>query len=172
MASNFTLINNDEIYIITLHRTFKLNVIHLINDLNNRFDKCISTRVKDIRIIVNSVFNTNYTETTMNEIIIRLDNGEMKNLFHNYDVNNLVDNYISSPVTVTEATLTCLKPFTDICIKCKKCLKLKVKFNRCIDVYDIDKIIKTGVYTSICNECHHVVCKNVFMNTRDLYLVE
>ncbi|CAF3981461.1 unnamed protein product, partial [Rotaria magnacalcarata] len=153
MASNFTLINNDEIYIITLHRTFKINVIHLVNDLNNRIDKCISTRVKDICIIVNSVFNTNYTETTINEIIIRLDNGEMNNLFHTYDVEHLVANYISSPVIVTEAALLCLKPFTNICINCKKCLK--IKFNRSIDVYGIDEIIKAGVYTSFCKECHY-----------------
>ncbi|CAM4812583.1 unnamed protein product [Rotaria magnacalcarata] len=163
MASNFTLINNDEIYIITLHRTFKINVIHLVNDLNNRIDKCISTRVKDICIIVNSVFNTNYTETTINEIIIRLDNGEMNNLFHTYDVEHLVANYISSPVIVTEAALLCLKPFTNICINCKKCLK--IKFNRSIDVYGIDEIIKAGVYTSFCKECHYAYWPSYYEKT-------
>ena len=159
MSSNFTLIDNDEIYIITLHRIFKIKVIQLINDLNNQFDNCIKTRVKDICIIVNSTFNTNYTGTTINEIIIHLDNGEMKHLFHTYNIDRLIFNYVSSTVTITEATLICLKPFTNMCIKCKKCLE--TKFHRSIDAYDIDKIIKTSVYASFCSECHYAVCKNI-----------
>ena len=157
MSSNFTLVDNDEIYIIILHRSFKIKVIQLINDLNNQFDKCIKTRVKDIFIIVNSTLNTNYTETTINEIIICLDNGEMKHLFHTYNIDRLISNYASSTVTITEATLICLKPFTNMCIKCKNCLE--IKFNRSIDAYNIDKIIKTGVYASFCSDCHFVVCK-------------
>ena len=169
MSSNFTVLDNDEIYIITLHRIFKINVIQLINDLNNRFDKCIKTRAKDICIIVNSTFNTEYTETTINEIIMRLDNDEMKHLFHTYNVDRLISNYLASTITITEATLICLKPFTNICIQCKKCLE--IKFNRCVDAYDLDKIIKMGVYTSFCSECHYTVCKKGFRNTH-MYLVK
>lgn len=169
MSSSFKLVDNDEIYIVTLHRIFKIKVVQLINDLNNRLDKCIKTRVKDICIIVNSTFNTNYTETTINEIIIRLDNGEMEHLFHTYNIDRLISNYIASTLTITEATLICLKPFTNICIKCRKCLE--AKFNRYIDAYDIDKIIKTGVYTSFCSECYYEVCLENFKNI-NIYLLD
>ncbi|CAF3928814.1 unnamed protein product [Rotaria magnacalcarata] len=159
MSSNYKLVDNDEMYIVTLHRIFKIKVIQLINDLNNRLDKYIKTRVKDICVIVNSTFNTNYTETTINEIIFRLDNEEMKDLFHTYNVDILVAKYISSAVTDTEATLICLKPFINTCIKCQK--QLQTKFNRSIDIYDIDKVIKGGVYTCCCVECNYAVCKHV-----------
>ncbi|CAF1322506.1 unnamed protein product [Rotaria magnacalcarata] len=155
MSSNYKLVDNDEMYIVTLHRIFKIKVIQLINDLNNRLDKYIKTRVKDICVIVNSTFNTNYTETTINEIIFRLDNEEMKDLFHTYNVDILVAKYISSAVTDTEATLICLKPFINTCIKCQK--QLQTKFNRSIDIYDIDKVIKGGVYTCCCVECNYAV---------------
>ncbi|CAF2152101.1 unnamed protein product [Rotaria magnacalcarata] len=155
MSSNYKLVDNDEMYIVTLHRIFKIKVIQLINDLNNRLDKYIKTRVKDICVIVNSTFNTNYTETTINEIIFRLDNEEMKDLFHTYNVDSLVAKYISSAVTDTEATLICLKPFINTCIKCQK--QLQTKFNRSIDIYDIDKVIKGGVYTCCCVECNYAV---------------
>lgn len=157
MSSNFTLLDNDEIYILTLNRIFKIKTIHLINDLNNRLEKCIKTRVKDICSIVNSTFDTNYTETTIDELITRLNKGEMNDLFHSYDVNHLVASYISNPLSDTEATLTCLKPFTDICIRCKT--KLESKMHRYIDLYDIDKISKAGVYTCCCSKCHFVVSR-------------
>ncbi|CAF4420092.1 unnamed protein product, partial [Rotaria socialis] len=160
MSSNYKLVDNDEMYIVTLHRIFKIKVIQLINDLNNRLDKYIKTRVKDICVIVNSTFNTNYTETTINEIIFRLDNEEMKDLFHTYNVDSLVAKYISSAVTDTEATLICLKPFINTCIKCQK--QLQTKFNRSIDIYDIDKVIKGGVYTCCCVECNYAYWPNYY----------
>ena len=125
-------------------------------------DKCIKSRAKDISVIVNSAFNTNYTETTINEIIIRLNNGEMSQLFHTYDVDRLLTNYISSAVTVTvtEATLICLKPFTNTCIKCEQ--SLETQLNRYIDLYDIDKVITAGVYCSFCTKCHYAVCRKGF----------
>ncbi len=58
MSSNIVLTNSDEIYILTLHRTFKIKILHLINDLNDRLDNVITTRTKDITNIVNATFNT------------------------------------------------------------------------------------------------------------------
>ena len=129
-------------------------------------DECIKSRAKDISVIVNSAFNTNYTETTINEIIVRLNNGEMSQLFHTYDVDHLLTNYISSAVTVTvtvtvtEATLMCLKSFTNTCIKREQ--SLETQLNRYIDLYDTDKVITAGVYCSFCTKCHYAVCRKRF----------
>jgi hypothetical protein len=153
MSSTFTLSDDTEIYIITLHRMFKIKVIQLINDLNNRLDKCIQTRVKDIAIIVNSTFKTNYTEATINEIITRLNNGEMNDLFHTYDVDRLLSNYVENKIIDTKATLVCLKPYTEKCFKCEQ--KLGNQFNQYVDVYDLNKVTKGGVYISFCTHCQY-----------------
>ncbi|CAF1529984.1 unnamed protein product, partial [Adineta steineri] len=160
MSSTYTLMNDDEIYIITLHRLFKIKTIHLINDLNKMLDKCIVTRLNDIAIMVNVTMHTNYTETTIHEIIIRLENGEMKELFHTCDVNRLVNDYISSAVTDTTATLICLKPFTQICLICEE--QLEIKFNQSIEIYDMNKVTKGGVYISYCIRCHYQYWPNYY----------
>ncbi|UJR12852.1 hypothetical protein I4U23_017026 [Adineta vaga] len=151
MSSNYLLTDNEEIYIITLHRHFKINVLQLINDLNNRMDHDIPTRVTDIKIMVNTMFNTDLSVTTVNEIINRLNNGELKQLFHSYDVDQLLTNYIASSISDTNATLSCLKPFTNTCLTCKQ--ELQISFNQYVTIYNMGSIIKGGVYYSSCNNC-------------------
>jgi hypothetical protein len=140
------LTDSDEIYIITLHRAFKIKILHLINDLNNRMDYCIATRTKDITLMVNSTFNTDFTETTIGEIINRLKNGEMNELFHSFNVDRLLTDYITSPVSDTNATLICLKPFTNKCLSCDE--ELNIIFNQYVDIFTLNSITKGAVYFS------------------------
>jgi hypothetical protein len=160
MSSNIVLTNSDEIYILTLHRTFKIKILHLINDLNDRLDNVITTRTKDITNIVNATFNTDFTETTIQEIINRLKNGEMKELFHPFDINRLLIDYMTSPVFDTKATLICLKPFTKKCITCEE--ELEIIFNQYINIYNLDSIVKGGVYYSKCTKCQQRFYPNFF----------
>ncbi|CAF3089698.1 unnamed protein product, partial [Rotaria socialis] len=152
MSSNIIVTNSDEVYILTLHRTFKIKILHLIKDLNDRLDSIIITRTRDITNMVNVKFNTNLTETTVQEIINCLNNGEMNELFHSFDINQLLNDYMTSSVIDTKATLVCLKPFTKKCISCGE--DLDVVFNQYINIYNLDEIIKGGVYYSKCNRCH------------------
>jgi hypothetical protein len=103
-------------FILTLHRTFKIKILHLIKDLNDRLDSIIITRTRGITNMVNVKFNANLTETTVQEIINGLNNGEMNELFHSFDINQLLNHYMTSSVIDTKATLVCLKPFTKKCI--------------------------------------------------------
>jgi len=160
MSSNTILTNTDEIYILTLHRTFKIKTIHLIKDLNDRLDCIIANRSKDITNMVNAALNTNLTETTVQEIINRLNAGEMNELFHSFDIDQLLTNYTKNSVIDTRATLICLKPFTKNCLKCNEDLNLI--FNQYIDVYSLDTIIKGGVYYSKCDRCHIKFYPNYF----------
>ncbi|CAF4374291.1 unnamed protein product [Rotaria sp. Silwood2] len=105
MSSNIIVTNSDEVYILTLHRTFKIKILHLIKDLNDRLDSIIITRTRDITNMVNVKFNTNLTETTVQEIINRLNNGEMNELFHSFDIKQLLNHYMTSSVIDTKATL-------------------------------------------------------------------
>lgn len=162
MSSNDVSVGNEEVYIITLHRHFKINVLQLINDLNNCMDKDIPTRVTDIKTMVNAVFNTDFSVTTIKEIITRLNNGELKDLFHTVNVNQLLTDFISSSISDTNATLICLKPFTDRCLGCKQ--KLQVAFNKYVDVYGMDSIIKGGVYSSSCNTCQGKYYPNFYQH--------
>ncbi|CAF3875966.1 unnamed protein product [Rotaria magnacalcarata] len=152
MSSNIIVTNSDEVYILTLHRTFKIKILRLIKDLNDRLDSIIITRTRDITNMVNVKFNTNLTEATVQEIINRLNNGEMNELFHSFDISQLLNHYMTSSVIDTKATLICLKPFTKKCISCEE--DLDVIFNQYINIYNLDKIIKGGVYYSKCNRCH------------------
>lgn len=160
MSSNFVLTDNNEIYIITLHRTFKIKILHLINDLNNRMDYCIATRTKDITLIINSTFNTDFTEITIQEIINRLNNGEMNELFHSCNVDQLLSDYIAKPISHTNATLICLKPFTNKCLGCNE--QLNVTFNQYIDLFDLNSITKGGVYVSSCGKCQQNYYSNFY----------
>jgi hypothetical protein len=160
MSSNFVLTENNEIYVITLHRTFKIKILHLINDLNHRIDKCIATRTKDITLMINSVFNANLTETTINEIINRLDLGEMSELFHTSNVDRLLMDYTSSPVSDTNATLICLKPFTTTCLTCHE--ELNMIFNQYVDVFNLNSISKGSVYICLCRQCEQKFYPNFY----------
>ncbi|CAM4888675.1 unnamed protein product [Rotaria socialis] len=160
MSSNIIVTNSDEVYILTLHRTFKIKILHLIKDLNDRLDSIIITRTRDITNMVNVKFNTNLTEATVQEIINRLNNGEMNELFHSFDISQLLNHYMTSSVIDTKATLICLKSFTKKRISCEE--DLDVIFNQYINIYNLDKIIKGGVYYSKCNRCHQKFYPNYF----------
>ena len=160
MSSNFVLKDNNEIYIITLHRTFKIKILHLINDLNNRMDCCIASRTKDITLMVNSTFNTDFTETTIDEIINRLNYGEMNELFHSCNVDRLLTDYITSLVSDTNATLICLKPFTNKCLSCDE--ELSITFNQYVDIFDLKSITKGGVYFASCSKCQQRFYPNFY----------
>ena len=90
ILSSLVPVNKDEIYILNLHQTLGIRVIHLIKDLNSRIDRDISTRLKDITTIVNSVCNTTFTETTVQETIDLLNNGEMNRLLHSFNIGCLI----------------------------------------------------------------------------------
>lgn len=160
MSSNMMVTNTDEIYIVALHRTFKIKVLHLIKDLNDRLDCVVTTRTKDITHIVNITFSTNLTETTVQEIINRLNKGEMNELFHSFNINQLLTTYMTSSIIDTQATSVCLKPFTKECIGCNK--DLDVIFNQYVTIYELDKIIKGGIYYSKCNICRRKFYPNYF----------
>ncbi len=160
MSSSFALTESNEIYVITLHRTFKIKTLHLINDLNNRIDTCIPTRIRDITLMVNAVFNTNLTETTINEIINRLNLGEMNELFHTSNIDRLLITYTSSPVSDTNATLICLKPFTKTCLNCHG--DINMIFNQYVDVFNLNSVTKGSIYISLCRQCEQKYFPNFY----------
>jgi hypothetical protein len=123
-------------------------------------DYCIATRTKDIMLMVNSTFNTDFTETTIGEIINRLNNGEMNELFHSFNVDRLLTDYITSPVSDTNATLICLKPFTNKCLNCDE--ELNITFNQYVDIFTLNSVTKGAVYFSSCNKCKQKFYPNFY----------
>ena len=102
----------------------------------------------------------------MQEIIDRLNNGEMKELFHSFNINCLISSYVTNSVSDTKATLICLKPFTNKCLTCDEDLELT--FSQNIEIYTLNSIIQGGLYHSSCIKCHQKCYPNFYkqLNTR------
>jgi hypothetical protein len=110
--------------------------------------------------MVNAVFNTNLTETTINEIINRLNLGEMNELFHTSNIDRLLITYTSSPVSDTNATLICLKPFTKTCLNCHG--DINMIFNQYVDVFNLNSVTKGSIYISLCRQCEQKYFPNFY----------
>jgi hypothetical protein len=123
-------------------------------------DTCIATRTMDITRMVNSTFKTDFTETTIIEIINRLNNGEMSELFHSCNIDHLLTDYMTSAVSDTNSTLISLKPFTNKCLTCNE--KLNVTFNQYVDIFNLNSITKGGIYYSSCNKCKQKFYPNFY----------
>lgn len=163
MSTNLQVSDDEEIYLITLHRFFKLKTLHLIQSLNEVLDSCIKTRTQDIAKIVNGEFNLNLTDATVDEILNRLKAGEMQEVFHSFNLKEVISNYIGHPVMGIQSRLICFNPFTTKCLQCgQECI---IKHSRSIQFFDIHSVKIGLVHASICKQCKIEYFPNFYLKS-------
>ncbi|CAF4034484.1 unnamed protein product [Rotaria sordida] len=162
-------VDDNEMFLVSLHRQIPLKHLNLIYFLDNKLDECISTKYEDISNIIQVTYRVKYNSTVIQAILNLLKSDQASStLFSLENTNEIINNYSKDHHFLTFASLHTIKPFTLFCLFCQQPLKLQ--FKEKVNVFLIDRVDNGVIYSAHC--CHVQYYPNSYVKSSKRYVIQ
>lgn len=165
-------IDDDETFILLLNRKIPLKHLNFMYCLDNKLNKCISTKYDDISNMTRLTYNVQYDSTTIESILnlLKSNHGSL-NIFSLENINDIIHNYSINHHFLTHTSPHTIEPFTLSCLLCQQPLKLV--FKEKVNVFLLDRIENGITYSAYCcqieyNTSSYIKYTKRFVNSKSL----